>query len=158
MAIDYSLASLIIASSIAVIALIGIIWSNKNTAKSNKLLEKDLQGRLRPWIQICDVMPSQMFTTDGRKISWDKYNEMVKKKEIEDSEKETVSFKVKVTNIGTQPTKNFFGKSLSKWEKFSKDELLKNGKSLGEQPLMPQEGVNFYFPIPFTEFLKLSNV
>ncbi|MDE1725048.1 MAG: hypothetical protein KGH76_04010 [Thaumarchaeota archaeon] len=37
---------------LAVITLIGIIWSNKNTQRSNKLLQTDLYARVKPLLRI----------------------------------------------------------------------------------------------------------
>lgn len=37
---------------LAIITLIGIIWSNKNTQRSNKLLRTDLYARLKPILRI----------------------------------------------------------------------------------------------------------
>ena len=52
MAIDYSLASLIAVSLIAIITLVGIIWTNKRMRESNKLTRTQLENTFRAELQI----------------------------------------------------------------------------------------------------------
>ena len=52
MAIDYSLASLIIVSLSAIITLVRIIWTNKRMRESNKLTRTQLENTFRAELQI----------------------------------------------------------------------------------------------------------
>ena len=146
MEIDYSLASLIIASFIAIITLIGIIWTNIQTRNSNKILETDIKNRLRPFIQIVDIRPKFVTLPNNDIITWDNYVHTNPKPIIK-----FVSFSGEVKNIGAVPAFEINAKWLMKDSEIKQEELEK-GKEDPPFPLGVQESYPLTAPIAWNEY------
>lgn len=134
--------SWIIALSIALITLGGIIWSNLQTRKSNKLLETDLKNRLKPVVQIFDIRPYTAILPDGSSVNWEDYAKSRPPLLIS-----FVTFKGELRNLGTVPVLKIKSKWLQQIPEIKRDDL----KSGTEDPSFPL-GVGEHYPL--TYFVK----
>lgn len=89
------------------VAVIGVWYSNKNTKRSNELVEIELKSRLRPWISIGDFMPAFIVLHNGTRIN---YPSAIKQK-IPPQTILIVLFAGILTNVGSAPST----KIICKW-------------------------------------------
>ncbi len=140
---------------IALITVVGIILTNQKTRESNeltresnKLIKSELNAKLRPWIKIDEIKVTHALLTDGRNVTWKKFND-----EIKDRKKlKEARLSHTIENVGALPTEKLYFKTFHDCKEFSKETLFEKVISSDAYPLMPGETLPFVHKIKSEDF------
>jgi len=141
--------------ALVIVTLIGIIITSiltkkslNETKKSNTILTIDIQNRLRPFIQITDILPNTVTLQNNSIISWENYIHSKPKPSIK-----FVSFKGELKNLGSVPALDIKPKWLKRNSKIVRNDL-DNGQEDPNFPLGVKESYPLTATITWDEYIN----
>ena len=141
--------------AIALITLGGIVWSNLQTRKSNKLLEYEINSKIRPWVVLSETKPRQVVFNDNSVRYYEEWSANPTKFPSEIKEM-IVSMLVK--NSGTIPARQFEKIVGSSHNILTKDLFAKIPPDELSSTLMPNQEQRVNWHIPWKDWKnRLSN-
>jgi hypothetical protein len=141
--------------AIALITLVGIIWTNLQTKKSNELLEYEIHSKIRPWIVLSETKPRQIVFSDNSVRYYEEWSVNPTKFPSEIKE---IIISMLVKNSGTVPARQFEKRVGSSHNILTKDSFAKIPPDELSSTLMPNQEQRVGWHIPWNDWEnRLSN-